>query len=366
VDAQTKLSVVASDIFGVSGRAMLAALLAGERDPKRLAQLARTRLRAKLGPLTEAFCGFFTDQHAFLLAKMLARVDALDADLAELDAKLAELIACFAEAVDRLDEIPGIGQTAAHLPIVELGRDTGQVPDRRAPGVVGQVRPWCQGVRRQTQGQRIDRARQPVAGSGARRGRRLLRHPHRSRARQAQPHPPAPSPRLQGHPRPRYLTGHHRTTQCALIGSGLAPDTASVPAHPGFSDQDEVAGSSPGSLTSQHHSSQRRHRAGAAVGIAALPLVPVALCWCSRPSHQQRQTAHGQQSRTQGMGRQQPKTRTRRWGRRSTTMRFGSYPAEIGRCDGGRGGSTLQPIRQRPATESLHQVSALAQAPACQ
>jgi hypothetical protein len=141
VDAQTKLSVVASDIFGVSGRAMLAALLAGERDPKRLAQLARTRLRAKLGPLTEAFCGFFTDQHAFLLAKMLARVDALDADLAELDAKLAELIACFAEAVDRLDEIPGIGQTAAHLPIVELGRDTGQVPDRRAPGVMGPSSP---------------------------------------------------------------------------------------------------------------------------------------------------------------------------------------------------------------------------------
>jgi transposase len=64
VDAQIKLSVVASDIFGVSGRAMLAALVAGERDPKVLARLARTRLRAKLGPLAEAFCGFFTDQHA--------------------------------------------------------------------------------------------------------------------------------------------------------------------------------------------------------------------------------------------------------------------------------------------------------------
>jgi transposase len=55
---------------------MLAALIAGERDPKVLAQLARARLRAKLGPLVEAFTGFFTDQHAFLLAKMLARVDA--------------------------------------------------------------------------------------------------------------------------------------------------------------------------------------------------------------------------------------------------------------------------------------------------
>jgi transposase len=127
-DAQIKLSVVTSDIFGVSGRAMLAALLAGERDPKVLAQLARTRLRAKLGPLAEAFTGFFTDQHAFLLAKMLARVDALDADLAELDTKLAELIAPFTRAVDQLDEIPGIGQLAAHLLIAELGVDMTRFP----------------------------------------------------------------------------------------------------------------------------------------------------------------------------------------------------------------------------------------------
>ncbi len=127
-DAQIKLSVVASDIFGVSGRAMLAALVAGERDPKVLAQLARTRLRAKLGPLEEASTGFFTDQHAFLLAKMLTRVDALDADLAELDTKLAELIAPFTRAVDRLDEIPGIGQLAAQLLIAELGVDMTRFP----------------------------------------------------------------------------------------------------------------------------------------------------------------------------------------------------------------------------------------------
>jgi transposase len=127
-DAQIKLSVVASDIFGVSGRAMLAALVAGERDPKVLAQLARTRLRAKLGPLVEAFTGFFTDQHAFLLAKMLARVDALDADLAELEAKLAELIAPFTDAVDRLDEVPGLGQTAARLLLAELGTDMTRFP----------------------------------------------------------------------------------------------------------------------------------------------------------------------------------------------------------------------------------------------
>jgi transposase len=142
-DAQIKLSVVASDIFGVSGRAMLAALVAGERDPKVLAQLARTRLRAKLSLLEEAFTGFFTDQHAFLLAKMLARVDALDADLAELDAKIQELIAPFARAAERLDEIPGVGQLAARLLLAELGTDMTRFPTaghlvswaRFAPGV---------------------------------------------------------------------------------------------------------------------------------------------------------------------------------------------------------------------------------------
>jgi transposase len=74
-DAQIKLSVAASDIFGVSGRDMLAALVAGERDPRVLARMARTRLRAKTARLEEAFCGRFSDHHAFLLATMLGRVD---------------------------------------------------------------------------------------------------------------------------------------------------------------------------------------------------------------------------------------------------------------------------------------------------
>ena len=86
MDAQIKLSVVASDVFGVSGRAMLAALIAGERDPKALAQLARTRLRAKRSQLEEAFCGHFSDHHRFLLARMLGRIDQASADSAELEA----------------------------------------------------------------------------------------------------------------------------------------------------------------------------------------------------------------------------------------------------------------------------------------
>ena len=63
--AQIKLSVVASDIFGVSGRQMMAALIAGQRDPKVLAQLARGRMRGKISQLEEAFTGYFTDHHSY-------------------------------------------------------------------------------------------------------------------------------------------------------------------------------------------------------------------------------------------------------------------------------------------------------------
>jgi transposase len=127
-DACIKLSVVATDIFGVSGRAMMAALIAGERNPKVLAQLARARMRAKITALEEAFTGHFTDHHAFLLGKMLTRVDQIDADLAELDAKISELIAPYWPAVQRLDEIHGIGPVAAAAVIAEIGVDMSRFP----------------------------------------------------------------------------------------------------------------------------------------------------------------------------------------------------------------------------------------------
>jgi transposase len=127
-DAQIKLSVVASDIFGVSGREMMAALIGGQSDPKALAKLARGRLRAKTAQLEEAFTGHFTDHHALLLKKMLARIDALDADIAELDTAIGEMIAPFAPAVERLDEIPGVGTTAARVIIAEVGMDMSRFP----------------------------------------------------------------------------------------------------------------------------------------------------------------------------------------------------------------------------------------------
>jgi transposase len=142
-DAQIKLSVVASDIFGVSGRDMMAALVAGQRDPGVLAQLARRRLRAKLSLLEEAFHGRFNDHHAFLLQTMLSRIDQASADIAALDAKIDQEIAPFAPAVDQLDEICGVGRTAAQVIIAEIGTEMGRFPTpghlvswaRFAPGV---------------------------------------------------------------------------------------------------------------------------------------------------------------------------------------------------------------------------------------
>ncbi|MFD9223655.1 IS110 family transposase [Streptomyces sp. NPDC060064] len=127
-DAQIKLSTVASDVFGSSGRDMLAALIAGERDPKILAQYARQRLRAKLTALEEAFTGKFTDHHAFLLTKMLGRIDAIDADITALDTRIGAEVAPYADAIARLSEIPGINPIAARVITAEIGLDMTRFP----------------------------------------------------------------------------------------------------------------------------------------------------------------------------------------------------------------------------------------------
>ena len=128
-DAQVKLSVVASDIFGVSGRQMMQALIAGQRDPQVLAQMARARMRSKIADLEEAFYGCrFSDHHAFLLATMLARIDAIDTDIAEVETRIETAIAPFAEAVDRLDAIPGVGRATAQVIIGEIGVDMSRFP----------------------------------------------------------------------------------------------------------------------------------------------------------------------------------------------------------------------------------------------
>lgn len=131
-DACIKLSLVASDIFGVSGRAMLDALIAGERDPHVLAEMARTRMRVKIPQLQEAFAGLmlgtFDDHHRFLLSRMLARVDGVTADIAALDTQIEAHLAPFADAAARLTQIPGVGATAAAVIIAEIGVDMTRFP----------------------------------------------------------------------------------------------------------------------------------------------------------------------------------------------------------------------------------------------
>jgi transposase len=127
-DAQVKLSSVISDIFGVSGRAMLQALIAGQRDPAVLAQMARGSMRRKIPEVQDALRGFFTDHHARILAMMLDNVDRLTAQITVLDATIEEVIAPFAAQVAQLDQVTGVGLSAAQDLIAEIGVDMSRFP----------------------------------------------------------------------------------------------------------------------------------------------------------------------------------------------------------------------------------------------
>ena len=163
-DALIKLSIVATDIFGVSGRAMIEALIAGERDPRRLAGLAKGRLRVKHAALVQALTGRFDDHHAELARMLLDQIDGLTAQIDRLTARIGvDLLAAIPAAgipkengggdspgqprepgtpadpthpagaqplaaLDRLDEIPGLGPLAAQAIIAEVGLDMTRFP----------------------------------------------------------------------------------------------------------------------------------------------------------------------------------------------------------------------------------------------
>ena len=127
-DTQIKLSVVISDIFGKSGRDMLEALIAGQRDPHVLARMARGTMRKKISVLQEALTGHFRDHHGYLLRMMLDRVDGLTAQIEALTGRIEEVIAPFARQVAQLDEITGVGPTGAQELIAEIGVDMTRFP----------------------------------------------------------------------------------------------------------------------------------------------------------------------------------------------------------------------------------------------
>jgi transposase len=128
-DAGIKLSSVAADVLGVSGRAMLEALVAGTHDPEVLAALAKGRLRTKLPALREALAGRFrTIHHGLLVAQILAHIDFLDETITVLSAQIQQVITPFAEHVALLDTIPGIDKRAAEVILAEIGPNMGQFP----------------------------------------------------------------------------------------------------------------------------------------------------------------------------------------------------------------------------------------------
>ena len=129
--ANVKLAAVATDVLGVSGRAMLEALLGGEQDPVALAELARGRLRAKLPELRLALEGRVRPVHRVQLRVLLAHIEFLEGALAELHGEIERLLGPFEEALALAQTLPGVGETAAVALIAELGTDMGRFPTHR-------------------------------------------------------------------------------------------------------------------------------------------------------------------------------------------------------------------------------------------
>jgi len=127
-DACIKLSVVASDIFGVSGRAIMAALIDGQRDPQVLANMAKGRLRAKLSDLEEALDGMFTTLHGFSLQNMLSNVDHLGKMIDQVEAELRKLLVPLERQMEQLTAIPGVNWVIAAGLIGEIGVDMSHFP----------------------------------------------------------------------------------------------------------------------------------------------------------------------------------------------------------------------------------------------
>jgi len=192
-DAGIKLSAVASDIMGVSGRAMLEALIAGDRDPAGLADLAKRRLRSKIEALTEALTGRFTDHHAFLARIHLDLIDRHTRAIGEVTDRIEVVIEPFRAFRELICTIPGIGQGVADVICAETGADMTRFP------------PWTD------EGDRCHRARDPDRDLEPGRHRRALRGPRTRLLHPAEPRPgqtprphSAPNHGLQRHAHPLH------------------------------------------------------------------------------------------------------------------------------------------------------------------
>jgi transposase len=180
-DAQIKLSTVISDIFGVSGRAMLEAMIAGERSPKALAELAHGTIRASPAALADALTGRFEEHYAFMCRMLLDTVDYLSVQIDKLTARITTRLAELSTTgdndgpgqgtlipitdVERLDEIPGVGPGTAQVILAEIGLDMSVFPTaahlvswaklsprtlqsgaKNTSGPTGKGNPWLRGA----------------------------------------------------------------------------------------------------------------------------------------------------------------------------------------------------------------------------
>jgi transposase len=127
-DANIKLDSEISDIIGVTGRAMIEAMIAGETDPGKLAALADRRIKAAPAQLREALHGRIMPHHRFLLRLHLSQINALDAALAEIDRAVQERIEPFRAAVELLTTIPGVSELSARMIVAEIGTDMSRFP----------------------------------------------------------------------------------------------------------------------------------------------------------------------------------------------------------------------------------------------
>ncbi len=127
-DANLKLTAVVSDILGVSGRAILDALVAGETDPGHLADLSRGRLKASRALLVDALHGRITDHHRFMLRLHLGQIDALEQAVRDVEARIGDRLAPFRRAVHHLITMPGVSDTVARVIVAEIGTDMSRFP----------------------------------------------------------------------------------------------------------------------------------------------------------------------------------------------------------------------------------------------
>jgi transposase len=127
-DANIKLASVATDVLGVSGRAMIRALIAGQDDPGALAELARKRLRQKLPALRTALQGKVTGHHRFLLRLLMSHLDSLEGLIEQFNTRIESEMAPLAAKVERLTTIPGVDRRTAEVIVAEIGTDMERFP----------------------------------------------------------------------------------------------------------------------------------------------------------------------------------------------------------------------------------------------